>query len=148
MIKITIFSVALLTAMLMPQRLHVLADQAPQIPVVIEEVKPLSNKEIVVQLVDKYAKMYGADKGELLRTLANENPSYIPDAQSELKYKEGNRWGFPAGTREKSFGQCQIHLPDHPNITYEQAIDPDWCINWMAKKFAEGKQSMWMGYKG
>jgi len=132
----------------MPQHLHVSADQVPQITPVVQEVKPLTNKEIVIDLASKYASQYKVDKGSLLRTLANENPSYVPDAQSELKYKQGNRWGFPAGTREKSFGQCQIHLPDHPDITYEQAIDPDWCINWMAKKFAEGKQSMWMGYKG
>jgi hypothetical protein len=146
MIQKIIFSVAVLASMLIPLKLHVLASE-PIDPVVVQEVSPKTNKQIVEGLVQKYASIYNVDKGSMLRTLANENPWYIFDKQSELKYKAGNRWGFPAGTREKSYGQCQIHLPDHPDITYEQAIDPEWCINWMAQKFSQGKQGMWMGYK-
>lgn len=106
----------------------------------------LSNEEIVIRLVDKFSKQYGVDGADMMRTLRNENHTFQFDKQSELKYKQGNRWGFPVGTREKSYGICQIHLPDNPEITYEQAIDPEYCVEFMAKKFAQGKQRMWMGY--
>lgn len=39
------------------------------------------------------------------------------------------------GTREQSFGLSQIHLPDHPTVTKEQAIDPKFAINFMAKNW-------------
>ena len=39
------------------------------------------------------------------------------------------------GTREQSFGLAQIHLPDHNDVTYEQAIDPVFALNFMAKNW-------------
>lgn len=38
-------------------------------------------------------------------------------------------------TREQSFGLAQIHLPDHPNVTMEQAQDPKFSIDFMAKNW-------------
>lgn len=107
----------------------------------------MTNEQYVVSLVDVYSKKYGVSKSAMINTLKNENRDFIFDKQSGLTYKAGNRWGFPAGTQEKSYGICQIHLPDHPTITYEQAINPEFCVDFMAKKFSEGKQSMWMGYQ-
>lgn len=39
------------------------------------------------------------------------------------------------GTREQSFGLAQIHLPDHPTVSREEAIDPEFAINFMAKNW-------------
>lgn len=107
----------------------------------------LSDKEYVEVLVAQYSTAYKIDSVSLMNTIQNENDTFDFDRQSELKYKEGNRWGFPAGTQEKSYGICQIHLPDHPEISYEQAIDPDFCIEYMAQQFAQGNASQWMGYE-
>ena len=115
------------------------------------EVKPtvkLTNEQIVVALVEKYADKYDVSTTSLMRTLRNENNTFQFDRQSELTYKAGNRWGFPAGTREKSYGVAQIHLPDHPAITMEQATNPEFAVEFMAKMFSQGKARMWMGYKG
>ncbi len=109
---------------------------------------PKTNREVAEALAAKYAAEYGVDEGSLMRTLTNENRTFEPCLQSGLTYKAGNRWGFAAGTREKSFGLAQIHLPDHPTITKEQACDPDFSVRFMAKKFSEGRQRMWMGYVG
>ena len=35
------------------------------------------------------------------------------------------------GDHGTSIGVAQIHLPAHPDITLEQAMDPIWSINWM-----------------
>lgn len=111
------------------------------------DTPPKTNKEIVESLVDKYSREYGVSRSSLMKTILNENRQLIFDQQSNLTYKAGNLWGFPAGTREKSYGICQIHLPSHPSISYEQAIDPEFCIRFMAEQFSKGNQKMWMGYE-
>lgn len=52
-----------------------------------------------------------------------------------------------SGEREPSFGVSQIHRPSHPSVTYEQAIDPQFAIEFMAKAFAAGEQRMWTCYR-
>lgn len=49
----------------------------------------------------------------------------------------------PDGTREQSFGLVQIHLPAHPNVSKEEAIDPEFAVTFMAENFAAGRQRMW-----
>lgn len=119
-----------------------------KITVSIEAPKPITNKEYVTQLVAKYAKKYGVSKDSLMRTIINENGNFDYSRQSDCTYKEGNRWGFKGGSREKSYGLAMIHLPDHPNITYEQAIDPEFAVDYMAYHFSLGHQLMWSGYRG
>lgn len=47
------------------------------------------------------------------------------------------------GTREPSFGIAQIHLPDHPSVTKDEAMDENFSVRWMAKKFKDGKMGWW-----
>ena len=107
-----------------------------------------SNEDCVWRLVKIYSKEYNVSAKSMMNTLRNENTTFDFDQQSYLKYKKGNRWKQPAGSREQSFGIAQIHLPDHPTVTKEEAIDPAFAVEFMAKKFAQGKQKMWMGYEG
>ena len=68
--------------------------------------------------------------------------------QSRHRYtKDRPREGVKKGERELSFGLVQIHLPAHPNITKEQATDPEFAIDFLAKNIAKGKASMWTCYK-
>ena len=106
----------------------------------------LTNEEIVTDLVNQCHANYGVSTTSMMRTLRNENNTFDFDRQSGLYYKAGNRWGFSSTTREKSYGVAQIHLPDHPSITIEQATDPVFSIGFMCQMFAQGKAKMWMGY--
>lgn len=58
---------------------------------------------------------------------------------------------FPSATgpngREDSWGVCQIHLPSHPTVSREMALDPAFCVPWMAEKFAKGEQSLWTAWR-
>lgn len=62
------------------------------------------------------------------------------NGQSTVKNPRG-----PNG-REDSWGVCQIHLPDHPAITWEEAMDPTWCVPWSAHEFKKGRQWQWSGW--
>lgn len=53
----------------------------------------------------------------------------------------------PDGTREPSFGVAQIHLPSHPDVTKEQAMDPEFSVHWMADKFRIGQMKLWTCWK-
>lgn len=50
------------------------------------------------------------------------------------------------GDHGTSFGLVQIHLPAHPTITKEQALDPFFSAEFIARSFAQNKQSMWSCY--
>lgn len=44
---------------------------------------------------------------------------------------------------EFSVGLVQINLRAHTNVTYSQAIDPVFAIDFLVKNVAEGRGSMW-----
>lgn len=73
---------------------------------------------------------FGADPDSLLATLTCESDLDI----------------HAVGDSNSSFGISQIHLPAHPEISKEQALDPEWSIDWAARMFAQGRQSMWTCY--
>jgi hypothetical protein len=67
--------------------------------------------------------------------------------QSNHKYHPGNTpKGLSPGMREQSYGLVQIHLPAHPHISKEQATDPEFAVDFLAKNIAAGRASMWSCY--
>ena len=64
--------------------------------------------------------------------------------QSNHRYTESNvPKGYTVGDREQSFGLVQIHLPAHTNVTMEQATDPEFAVDFLAKNIAAGRINMW-----
>ncbi len=100
--------------------------------------------EIAHELSNYYAALWGVNPNVMWAVVKCEDPNLSPTQQSNYHYiyydSEGNR---QTGAREKSFGLAQIHLPAHPSISYEQAIDPDFSLNFLAKMLSMGKGSMW-----
>lgn len=113
----------------------------------IHYIQPQNPKPIVQQIVSEKEKVitavliacdkYGADKALALTIVSLENPDYDPKLQSRIPNKTG-----PNG-REDSWGIAQIHLPDHPTITREQAKDLTFSAEFLAKNLAQGKCSLW-----
>lgn len=91
----------------------------------------LTKKEIQ-ERVNKYAKQYAISAYQMMRTIECE--SGFENIQSSV---------IKNGIREDSWGLVQIYLPVHPEITREQALDPDFSIEWMAKNWYTTK---WYGY--
>jgi hypothetical protein len=51
------------------------------------------------------------------------------------------------GDHGQSFGLVQIHLPSHPTITKEQALDPEFSSEFLAENLAGGHGSLWTCYR-
>ena len=88
------------------------------IPNTIEYEQPSPQKPLA-QVIVEVAYLHEIDAGRFLRTAKCEsslNPSKVGDGG-------------------ESFGLFQIHLPSHPTVTREMALDPMWAIEWSAEKF-------------
>jgi soluble lytic murein transglycosylase-like protein len=94
-------------------------------PTVERKVIPLTIQDKIV----KYANEYNAD-AEVIRNVMKCESSFNPNA---------------VGDNNTSFGLSQIHLPAHPDITREQALDEDFAIIYMAKNITNNP-GMWSCY--
>lgn len=110
------------------------------------DLKPQEHTSVQT-LVTLYSAQYGVSASKMMNTIKCENKTLDEDAQSNLTYKKGNRWHKPVGSREQSYGLVQIHLPDNPEVTIEQAKDPNFSIEFMAKNFKAGHAKRWSCYR-
>lgn len=74
-----------------------------------------------------WADFYHVDRQELYDTLKCES-SFNPNAVGK------------AG----ELGISQIFLKYHPEVSSQEALDPDWAIQWTAKQFAAGHADLWV----
>lgn len=100
--------------------------------------------DIAKDLVNYYADKWNVSAKIMWNVVSCENKELNPIAQSGHKYKaDSSRWGVEAGQRELSFGLVQIHLPDNPDVSYREAINPDFSLNFLAEALSKGKGGMW-----
>jgi len=122
--------------------LSVNAASAPVVEAKTEVVTTIA-VETIPEKINRYANKHNVSAEIMTKIMRCENVRLDPTKQSDLRYTfSSERRGIVEGERERSFGLVQIHLPDH-NITYEQATDPDFAIEFLAKSYAQGKAS-WM----
>jgi hypothetical protein len=50
------------------------------------------------------------------------------------------------GVQEPSYGIAQIHLPSHKDVSYEEAMDPYFAVDFVIEHWAEGTKGIWHGY--
>ena len=104
----------------------------PIIPV--EEI--IWTPEMVRELATNKAKEYGLHTKRFLATIECE--SGFESVQSNHYYK---------GEREESYGVAQIHLPSHPSVTKEMALEPSFAVDWMAKQWVNDDAELWSCYR-
>lgn len=79
-----------------------------------------------------------------MMAIVNCESQYNPTIQSRHVYHAGNvPKGYKVGDTEMSFGLVQIHLPAHPDISREQAINPEFATEFLAKNIKAGRIGMW-----
>lgn len=101
----------------------------------------------IKEKVTDYATKYKVPVSEMWRVIDCENPSLDPKMQSKYIYKKDRpSEGVKAGEQERSFGLVQIHLPAHPSISYEEATDVDFSLEFLAKNLSEGNGKIWTCY--
>lgn len=92
-------------------------------------------KERIAQEIEERAAEYGVSASEMKRVIQCESQGSTT-IQSYHRYTfSDEKRGIVKGERELSFGLSQIHLPHHPTVTKEQAIDPKFAIDFMAKNW-------------
>lgn len=120
--------------------------KAAQAPVKIPATVTEEVSESLDDKITRYARKYGISEARFRALVLCENRSLDPTKQSDLYYQFSDpRRGIIIGERERSYGLLQIHLPDHPDVSYSQAIDPDYSLNWGAQRISVGwtKWSCW-----
>lgn len=60
---------------------------------------------------------------------------------------ESNASTTIVGDNGDSFGLVQIDLKYHPDISKEQALDPDFSLNFLASKLSLGEGHLWSCFK-
>lgn len=77
-----------------------------------------------------------------------EDGSLDPTMQSQRYYqKDIETWHVKQGDQELSYGLAMIHLPSWPDISVDQATDPDFSLDFLAQKLSQGKGSLWTCYR-
>lgn len=93
--------------------------------------------ERIEQEIQTQAKKYGADPKIMANVIQCESQGSTT-IQSLSRNKKGER--------ENSWGLVQIHLTSHKDISKEQALDPMFSIEFMAKNIVKNPY-MWSCYK-
>lgn len=94
----------------------------------------------VDQKIKYYADLYQVNYDHMYKTIMCESLASTT-IQSMHKDPKG-----PNG-REDSWGIAQINLPWNPEVSREEALDVDFSLNFMAKKFALGYAKRWTCYR-
>ena len=105
--------------------------------------------QTIPEKIEYYANKYNVSSELMTQIILCETANTLnPKIQSKILYKfSSSKRGIVKGTQEMSFGLSQIHLPDHPSISYEEAIDPDFALDFMASNISKGKANIWSCYK-
>lgn len=111
---------------------------------------PIEIRKPFDEIIQRKADEYQVSFDKISAIIDCENKDRDPSLQSRMKYTEGQisrnqNWGV-VGEREKSFGLVQIHLPAHPTISKQQAIDPEFSIDFLAKHLSLGNGRWWTCY--
>jgi hypothetical protein len=106
------------------------------------KVPQLPQLEILDQLS---VKQLPEDPKELVRVLGESKGLTTAEIrQIERVINCESRWNTKAvGDGGESYGLVQIHIPAHPHITPEQAMDPEFAINFITDAWTTNDQWMW-----
>jgi hypothetical protein len=101
---------------------------------------PEMTPETIKQLIVEKSIEAGLSEAKIEQIIATiECESQFQNVQSNCLYKNGER--------ELSFGISQIHLPAHPNITKEQALDIEFAVDFIVLEFKKGNEKKWSCWK-
>lgn len=114
---------------------------SPTVPIRVIDA-PITPQITIIKstsdLIQEYSVKYNVSAYLMSKVVQCE--SHGVNGQSEFLDPTG-----PNG-REDSWGIVQIHLPAHPEVTKDEALDREFSIEWMAKKFSEGQSNIWSCY--
>lgn len=96
-------------------------------PVTTIEVKEPIRELSIDEKIVKYANQYGVNS-QLMRDVVKCESSFNPNAVGDFGH---------------SRGLVQIYDTYHPTISHEQAFDPDFALNFLAREMSQGRGYLW-----
>lgn len=110
-------------------------------PILVQRVEAqtveLNSTSTVRSYVEQEAIAIGVDPNLAISIVKCES-GFIPQ-QSQILTEEGER--------EDSWGIWQIHLPDHPTVTREKAMDVEFSTKYSLDLIKKGEANLWSCYK-
>lgn len=94
-------------------------------------VRPKTAPRSIDELISDASLKYGVSEAVMRKVVACES-TFNPNA---------------IGDGGKSFGLVQIHLPSHPYVSREEALNPEFAVEFLAKNLSLGKGRMWTCYR-
>lgn len=110
---------------------------------VLIEVKIDWTQERIQQEIETVAAEYGVSSDVMNKVIKCEST----DPETKLASTTIQSYHIQNGKRERSFGLSQINLDWHPTVSYEQATDPAYAIDFLARHLAQGKGNLWTCYR-
>ena len=108
----------------------------PALAVVLPQAETLYTKQEMVRIATETALRYGLNVEKFLKVVGCESDNWKQKARGDY------RNGVPT-----SFGLAQFHHPVRDwGMTIEQADDPVYALERMAKAWSQGKQGKWSCY--
>lgn len=90
-------------------------------------VKKVSISDLIAQSADKY-NVSEKTMHQVVKCESMYNPNAVGDGG-------------------KSFGLVQIYLPSNPTVTKEEALNPNYAIDFLAKGLSKGQGSKWTCFR-
>lgn len=122
-----------------------MTEVAGSTPILSSELGTVYTEEQIQSVVDKYAKQYGVSSTKMMEVIKCESGVYDYKTK-EVVYRNIQSLHTKNGIREDSWGIVQIYLPAHPTVSRQEALDPIFSVEFMAKKFSVG-WTKWTCYK-
>jgi len=108
--------------------------EAPQ-PIIVDAIETLHKseytKEDIINLIGLYAEKYQVDEFII----------------KQVVWHESHYNRYDIGDDGNAYGLVQINRIYHPNITKEQAQDPHFALDFLAKSIKNGQGRKWTGYR-
>lgn len=91
----------------------------------------------------------GYSQEDIINLIVLYSEKYNVDSQvvKQVVWHESHYNLFDIGDDGHAFGLAQINLIYHPTITKEQAQDPHFALDFLAKNISSGNGKKWTGYR-
>lgn len=95
------------------------------------------------RLLRRKAEEYGVSYYAMDAIVACESQYHVAIQSKHVYTAKNVPRGYRVGDREQSFGLAQIHLPAHTHVSKEQAVNPFYAADFLARNLAVGRSGMW-----
>lgn len=116
-----------------------IVSDAPTKPAIQEQKEVRTGVEYYKELLREIAEAKGLPENKIIqieKVIGGQKGTACPNGESTWK-------AYAVGDVGTSYGLVQIHLPAHRDITKEQALDPEFALNYIVDQFLAGRQGQW-----